>query len=336
MAGGIDRLGEKVGRGLGVLGFRLEAKARRRMNARVSPFPRSDNGLVAEERGSARGIVITTFEKRQFDRALPLVEAIRASGCDYPILIVLNGNLRGDHDRANRMDFLRAVSDIENVEIVTLRKMCGMSHNWNLGIRLIETDATLVLSDDLMVDSELFLTEIDQAFVVAERDGFCLINGAFAHFVFTDRVRQTVGLFDERFIGFGEEDGDFMWRHIYALGRPVSECRVPAIRHTQDRTRGDDAAGVDKYSLANATYLQEKYRFGEGNILSTFDRPARKVIPEWDPDPLYRVRTEGRSILESSDREVVRSWFRSILVEQASVEPLTQVHRSESVINDPQ
>ena len=263
--------------------------------------------------GLNRGIVVTTFEDRQFDRCLPLIGQIRSSGCAYPIMVVMNGNLRGDHDRSQRARFITELASFVNIEVVSLPVMYGISHNWNLGIRLLDAETTLVLSDDVRVQPETFMKKIETAFRISSTRGFCLINGTFATFCMSDLARRKIGLFDERFVGFGEEDGDYVWRYENFFRQPIPSTRVSAIKHLSDETRGDYVSGRTRYSLANEVFLNQKYAFGSGQVRGWFTRPALQRLRDVNPDPLFEFHRHSRLLLSTHAPGDIEASFRKLI-----------------------
>ena len=78
---------------------------------------------------------------------------------------------------------------------------------------------------------------------------------------------NSLGYFDERLLGFGEEDGDIMFRLNKQMGKKIFrlyagglENIVSDIRHEQIKS------GVGKYSFFNRDYIfNQKYKC-DGNI----------------------------------------------------------------------
>ena len=209
------------------------------------------------------GIVITTYESRQLSRALPLIEQIRKSGLTLPIAVVLNGNFSGNYNIKSRRKFQKELAMFDGVHLVVLRKFHGLSHNWNLGIRLLGCRTSLVLNDDVWVEINTFESELNRILSENGTSRLLIINNSFSHFIITEDCISKIGWFDERFLGIGEEDGDFFLRFKLGFGIEPSNATTNSIVHFNDTDGGEEAKGITKYSLANLVYTNLKYQVGE-------------------------------------------------------------------------
>ena len=248
---------------------------------------------------SSRGILITTFEKRQFEAALPLVKAIRREKIEYPIAVFINGNLESDQDPIARQKFIRELSNFEGVSIVCSNVMTGISRNWNLGIQLLGTDSILCLSDDVLIHADA-KRDLENAFNIAEVELFLTI-GSFASFIVTRRCIREIGWFDERFIGFGEEDGDYIWRFLAHFKRKPRNYYTSSLEHLDMQSKGSEISfGGSKYSLTNIVFRKIKYSEKKTGIQGTFDVPHELNLEENDLHPLetFRERTNETFRLE--------------------------------------
>jgi GT2 family glycosyltransferase len=250
-----------------------------------------------------RGILITTFEKRQFSSALPLIQQIRGAGINYPILVFLNGNLDRNHDDHLRSLFLQEISKIKNVGILTSFEMTGISRNWNLGIQILGTELTACFSDDLVV-SPNFREELDMVFDAASSAGFITIEG-FAAFVISRLVIDEIGWFDERFLGFGEEDGDYVWRFIKRFGQEPPRFKSLALVHQNLQTRGEEIAGISKYSLFNLVWRKIKYEEVNEGISGCFTKPQSQRFSDFAYHPMENFRRRNKHLLQESEENII-------------------------------
>jgi hypothetical protein len=205
------------------------------------------------------GIVIVTFEARQFTRAIPLLKQIRASGVMAPISLIINGNFTGSFDAELRRKLLLELSEIPKVFPLFIRKFHGLSHNWNLGIRLLGCDTALVLNDDLWIDQGSFKSEISRITDKSAEHALVTINRSFSHFLIRESALFHVGWFDERFFGIGEEDGDYYLRYTKVFSKTPLDIQTNSIVHFNDIDSGTERKGVAKYSLANLVFARFKY-----------------------------------------------------------------------------
>lgn len=205
------------------------------------------------------GIVIVTFELRQSERAIPLLKQIRLSGISAPIALVVNGNFNGGYDSDLRQKLFQELADIPNVYLTMTRKFHGLSHNWNLGIRLLGCKSTLVLNDDIWIDLGSFKAEVSRIRALGMDSPLTTINRSFSHFLIDDSALNSVGWFDERFVGIGEEDGDYYLRYCDYYNKPPLDVHTNAVVHFNDANSGSEIKGVTKYSLANLVFAGIKY-----------------------------------------------------------------------------
>jgi hypothetical protein len=263
----------------------------------------------------SRGILITTFEKRQFTSALPLIQQIRDAGISYPILVFLNGNLGRNHDDRLRSLFLREISKIENVGILTNFEMSGISRNWNLGIQVLGTEITACFSDDLVV-SQNFKEELDMVFDAASSAGFITIEG-FAAFVISRFLIDEIGWFDERFLGFGEEDGDYVWRFIKRYGQEPPRFKSLSLIHQNLQTRGEEIAGISKYSLFNLVWHKIKYKEVEQGISGMYSEPKNQRFSDFNYHPMENFRRSNKHLLQESEENIISEHILKYLSEDS-------------------
>ena len=233
------------------------------------------------------GIVIVTFEARQFTRAIPLLKQIRLSGVTEPIALVVNGNFDATFDAKLRHELYLTLATVPNVFPIFIRRFHGLSHNWNLGIRLLGCKTTLVLNDDLWVDISNFKAELNRILSDSAASSFATINRSFSHFVIRDSALKLIGWFDERFVGIGEEDGDYYLRYSRCFSEPPLDFHTNSIVHFNDSDSGAERKGVSKYSLANLVYSRLKYSnpvSGDPGIFGECRTP--------NFDPAYRLEPE--------------------------------------------
>lgn len=268
-------------------------------------IPETDNllGEKSSSRELSRAILVTTFEKRFFSSALPLIKSIRNLGIDYPILIFINGNLDGNFDWTARKKFIDEVNKLEKVGFVTSNVMTGMSRNWNLGLQLLGSKLTLCLCDDLVI-SYGFQKELDEAFVKAKSEGLITLAG-FAAFVINENVIADIGWFDERYLGFGEEDGDYVWRfqEFYKSLPPRKICL--AINHENLKSRGDEVPGTTKYSLTNRVYKEIKYKQNIRGIKGMYESPHIKVLSDLSAHNMEEFRRRCKECFKIVDEKEV-------------------------------
>jgi glycosyltransferase involved in cell wall biosynthesis len=257
---------------------------------------------------NSTSIVITTFADR-FHLSLPLIANIRNGGVTRPIYVLINADHGNIFDHDARTTFVSAISQYPSTFPITLGRKLGMSALWNTAIRCTGSEFVLLLNDDLSVHPSSLSQTIDKLFESVEQNGLTILNDSFSHFAISRKCISDVGWFDERFLGFGEEDGDYSWRYEDFYKRTPTNIRMNGLSsHSSDvgyeQIQSND---LNKYSLFNTAYLYKKYSFGNGGHKGTFGLEALKVIPEVDPYPLDHFYYEFSYCLDEASKDVVRS-----------------------------
>jgi hypothetical protein len=308
--------------------YRLELATSRDWQQRVATRELDAPTLSPESSLRRLSVVVTTYEDRQFDFALPLVRSIVDAAPGLPVVVVLNGNLLGDHDPGRRRHFLAQLLDLQNVTCLPLAYFHGLAHNWNLGIRAASSECSLVLNDDLVIDGDGFLRDIEAGCQATTENGLTLIRESFSHFFVASWLSRKVGAFDEAFIGIGEEDGDYAWRFAEAFGHAPPSMDLGSLGHIPAASHG---AGVKegRHSLANYEYVRMKYDFGVGSNSVGFGVPARRRLSElrrpWTSDEWALART----VLGTSDSELIHEFFQGA-IGQGFIGWVPQGHGAES------
>ena len=138
---------------------------------------------------------------------------------------------------------------------------------WNTLLIHSTKEDLLILNDDINVSSNNMFEVVSNHIKSPEYFGLSIINNTFSFFVANKKFMHDLGYFDERLLGFGEEDGDIMYRlnkqtgkRIFRLNAGGLENIVSDIRHEQIKS------GVGKYSFFNRDYIfNQKYKC-DGNI----------------------------------------------------------------------
>lgn len=287
----------------------------------------SDGSLITPEPKSrqevrlvtnSRAIVITTFSERFFSDCLPLVRGIRQAEVVMPIYVVINADFGGEFDTTLRSQFLKELSTIFACYPICSGRPIGMAAAWNLGIRQSGASTIAVLSDDLSFHEDHLKSCLESLLATVEQRNLVILNGSFGHFAITTQCLRDVGWFDERFLGFGEEDGDYLWRFEEKYGVPAPTVMLPGLSNRSAASGFDtiQTKAGEKYSLFNKEFLLQKYAFGvSGSHASRFGAPAKRLIPEDDLHSSDLWRDAHFQLLNESSSEVIRhalsSWIKS-------------------------
>jgi glycosyltransferase involved in cell wall biosynthesis len=198
-------------------------------------------------------IGITTFSNR-LDHVVKLTNQIRLY-TDADILISVNGNYNEDFNNDYREDVLRLCLKHKNTYPIFFPEQRGLSKLWNTLIIHSKTDWVLILNDDLEITSEAFFTTLEQN-LINQHDDICRINGTFSHFAINKNIIIDLGWFDERLLGFGEEDGDIIYRYVEKYNKNVTEWSIGNIISIGSWIRDENIRpGVSKYSAFNREFM---------------------------------------------------------------------------------
>jgi hypothetical protein len=212
-----------------------------------------------------------------------LIQSIRKY-TDVEIFLTINGNYNKPISETYRKDILDLCASNANVYPIFFSEMRGLSKLWNTLIIHTNKEYMLLLNDDLEITDKLFFTHLESA--LNQGYDMCKLQtewyASFSHFFIKKTfVVNKIGFFDERLLGFGEEDGDITYRYIELHGTEVPTYGVPGIIHKHSDVRHENVKpGVGKYSFYNRNFMfNEKYKLGEGPITGMFGTPAIPLSP---------------------------------------------------------
>jgi len=225
-------------------------------------------------------IGITTFDKR-FDMLQSLIKSIRAYASN-DIVVTVNGNFNEPLDESYRSESLKFFSAYSNIYPIYFTELRGLAKMINTIFINSRTENVLILNDDLEIAGSEFFEDLDNAFDRLT-DIIKLQNtwySSFSHYIAKKSFMDELGYYDERLLGFGEEDGDISYRYIQKFNREVPSCGVRQLNHLCSETRQPVKPGIGKYSFYNRDYMfSEKYKLGEGSVQGMFDAPAAMLKP---------------------------------------------------------
>ncbi len=243
-------------------------------------------------------IGITTFEAR-FDRYfVPLLKRIREH-TDNEIVVAVNGENNRAFGEEYRSEILRFIAEYKNVYPIFFPRFRGLSKLWNSIVIHASYDHILMLNDDIMIENPDFMVGVCNTIRRNEGRTF-LINRSWSHFLVNRDELDTLGYFDERLLGIGEEDGDMTWRYIKQFGDAIPSFKLKEFQNfAEDSVRNYQPVNVQthsgtKYSLFNRNFVHhEKYAPAAEGIRGMFDTavdlkdPGEKQYPN---ERFYRLR----------------------------------------------
>jgi hypothetical protein len=242
-------------------------------------------------------IGITTFSKR-ISFLENLIPQIR-NYVDNPIIIVVNG----EKDGKNNNEYMDKVFDLcknyKQIYPTFFLETRGLSKMWNTILINSYYDNVLLLNDDIeILSGEIF--EITKRLTEHSNiDGIYKLNSSFSHFITSKTVMNNVGYFDERLLGFGEEDGDITHR-LLRNNMSVIPLNVNGVHNIVSELRHDHiSAGIGKYSKFNRDFVyNKKYTPNEiGGVKGMFDTPMVEVLKCENQYPYETFFRENKSNL---------------------------------------
>lgn len=158
-------------------------------------------------------IAITTFVHRFEKYYKNLLSSISTMRPNIDKIIFVNGQHKKDFDEEYRKKIMQYSSVFPKTYLIMSPKVRGCSFMWNTCSNFTNTDYILCLNDDLIVGNGFF-DDYENMLVETRKqsDQSFRINHCFSHFSICKKDLFDVGYFDERLLGFGEEDGDWLWR----------------------------------------------------------------------------------------------------------------------------
>ena len=217
------------------------------MNSKSSKFPEST------------GFIITSFEPRLLQYAIPLIKQIRQS-CDLPITLVINGNYDSPASNEILKQVYKEISELDRIYPLTFSKLHGCAALWNAGIRFADLDFSIVLNDDISITPENFVADLLVAVDNLTKSHLVTINSSWSHFLISRKMIQEIGWFDERFLGFGWEDGDYLLRYLRKRKSLPQTINLHSFVNIVDNSHDSQVtASWGKYSLFNREYYLFKY-----------------------------------------------------------------------------
>lgn len=242
-------------------------------------------------------IGITTFSKR-YEFLEKLISQIR-SFVDYPIIILINGEKNGITDD----EYMKKVFDlcIKNNQIYPtfFLEVRGLAKMWNTIIVQSPNDDIMILNDDIeILSNEVFIKSV-KIFEDPNFQGITKLNSSFSHFLVNKKTIEDLDFFDERLLGFGEEDGDITYRML-KKNKSIDNVSVNGIVNIVSNVRHDHViSGIGKYSKFNRDFIYgSKYvPDSNSNIKGMFDSPMRELLLNEKQYPYEKYFRENKEKL---------------------------------------
>ena len=243
-------------------------------------------------------IVITTFHQRFDAYLVPLIKSIKSLRPEVEIIIMVNGPTKGLLDKDYRGKILQFLAAQENCFPTVFPNFQALAKLWNRGSITASNERLLILNDDLLIDTDAtphFFELLEEA--IEKQPHTFKINGSFSHFLMNKNELIKVGFFDERLLGIGEEDGDFVWRYHETYGIEISSVDIPGIENVQSKLADEGfTKGIGHYSKFNRDFIKlQKYQeVLIGGYKGMFDKRSKKKLADESQYPYEDFYLQNR------------------------------------------
>jgi hypothetical protein len=213
-------------------------------------------------------IGITTFKERFDSHFKTLLNDIKGT----PAIISVNASYKNGLCNEYRKQMLNLLFlHDDNVSPIFYQQMRGCAKMWNDLIIHSPTEHILICNDDIrIIDCEKLINNCKE---MSKQHDFFTINNCMSHFVVSKKFAIKMGWFDERFLGFGHEDGDMIWRHFKMFNKTFPNYFDDSII---DKSSNIIDTGIKtsmgKYTYFNELFIQQKYIPDENGLQCTFDQ----------------------------------------------------------------
>lgn len=181
---------------------------------------------------------------------------------DKEIICIINGH----PDKERHLSYLKEItgqlSSFKNVKYITFEDHQSLAKCWNWITLMSSNPNFLFLNDDILIKKN-FRGDFESH--LQSNTSFFTVNGSFSHFLLNKDTVKKNGWFDERFLGVGQEDGDYLLRlaqnNIPLINVECSDILNfvapndnPGFKKISSLTQG-------KYSSINKEFMQKKWFF---------------------------------------------------------------------------
>jgi hypothetical protein len=205
-------------------------------------------------------IGITTYSYRFEKFLINLVKEIRRDK-NNEIILAINGNYKQPFDEKYRKNVLNFCGEYENIYPFMFPNFRSLAKMWN-NIAINATNNYIVmLNDDISIFDPVFWKSVEDN--IEKYQTSFKMDHTFCYFVVKRDELNQLGWFDERYLGIGWEDTDFIDRYEKAYHRKFLDILgVPgAKRFTDFENVIVNQRVIYKYSVFNNEIYDKKLPF---------------------------------------------------------------------------
>jgi hypothetical protein len=207
-------------------------------------------------------IGIVTYVNRYHTYFKPNIEALLKYFPNKQIICVINGYPDKTRHLAYVKEATRWLSTLDTVQYITFEDHQSLAKCWNWILIMSCAQNILFLNDDVLV-RHTFRQDFEN--LLKKNPDFFAINSSFSHFLLNKEIVKKLGWFDERFLGIGYEDSDYLMRLAQKNIQPKSfPCRgivnfiAPELNPS---FKNISSITSNKYSSINREFMEKKWFF---------------------------------------------------------------------------
>jgi hypothetical protein len=237
-------------------------------------------------------IGITTFKERFDSHFKSLLNDIKGT----PAIISVNSSYKKGLCDEYRKKMLKLLSEYDNVSPIFYQQMRGCAKMWNDLIIHSPTEHILICNDDIRIlNIEKLIKNCDD---MSKNHNFFTINNCMSHFVISKKFAIEIGWFDERFLGFGHEDGDMIWRYYKKYNKKIPTYFDDSIvDHSSIIIDKGIQTSRGKYTHFNEIFCNEKYIVDSNGLQCTFGEKRSPRLENATQYPYEEFFIEKRNML---------------------------------------
>lgn len=212
-------------------------------------------------------IGIVTYLGRYESYFKPLIRKVHFLFPDYDINVFINGH----YDAVKQIRYLKDVTIFlrryPHIRYVTNLEHQPLARGWNWLFLMSKWDKVLILNDDVYFNLE-FRHNLESLKHIPD---VCTLNGSWSHFIISKDIILKVGWFDERFLGVGHEDYDYICRLAFA-GIPLKDIKIHGLHNYVAPQR--EAGWANFSTLVHGKYAQYNWEFFMKKWFHSFYEPV--------------------------------------------------------------
>lgn len=241
-------------------------------------------------------IGVVTFKERE-SLVIDMISKVKALNNinNVDIILTVNGNNDETMPDSYRQSMINLAKNNSNTYPIICPEFKSLAKLWNTIVIFSKTNYNIILTDDVFVGNVYSIDMIND-FIESTGCEFFTINNQFSHFVITKSILHKLGYFDERFIAFGEEDGDMVHRYIEMFNRPIENLHIPNFYNMAryDLTSNELEIHIDNKPRFNREFGMLKYKEDKNGIYGMSSVPIIKIIDDYQQYPYEEFVIENK------------------------------------------